>query len=601
MSRLVPMTLRVDCELNKASARAWKQIRTICGTQPKLGGLPMPRMPADCILSEAAASNHVNQFFLQPLAHTFNDVARCTRQLQSSTDPLDPSIDTRLLRALAQVRRVTIVHQGYKAPLDTPDHDADNLHSPPLDRIRLGQLVRHDRRFQDLRQAIANDEDTGVAPDISSVAASDGEAIEQAKRRILLPIPDYTVCWVGGRDVPEAKGGIPFFLMQVEDRNDLSFERMRDVLTEFQLFVRREEDQILFKERGIIRLRLLYCHENSLLESEAEQVFVAVSHLCSQMFQARLTYGTLSNSLWTMTMTIDWNHPHEPGQHVSITLMDSKTGEMAPAWTEEDEPVDDADDDGEAVLPDYFQYGLAVGAQQLATGLIHRDIFEEALHKIAAKHALYAELVCTGMLIPDSEEDASTTSSDGDPDTDDEGGAVGRHNAGRDDDEYVDAPRRRKRRRPANPDPSTDAVKRPRTSTPQDTADVNARLLALIDDASLRTEVQRFLALDNSTTVTAFHKHDLIKMLCAAYPYAPMTKTGAIRLNDPAVTPTTRAPHLRATDKAVFTVGCLWNGWLPKDYCTRLAWMDYPDSARAMAKEARMSKDTSAGKIARQL
>ncbi|SJX64335.1 uncharacterized protein SRS1_14983 [Sporisorium reilianum f. sp. reilianum] len=174
-------------------------------------------------------------------------------------------------------------------------------------------------------------------------------------------------------------------------------------------------------------------------------------------------------------------------------------------------------------VPDLFKYALSTAVLQLSTGLVSARVFEQVISTLAEKHARYAQLIF---------------------------------------------------RQGPSSEPTCRAA----------TQDTNHRLLDLIQDDRSRTELERLLSLDETTTAIPFRKEELLRVLCALFPYDPVVRKRGIR----SAASFDRANRDRsfnevATDHLVLSFGGIWNGWLPAGYCERLASVEYPEAAKAKA------------------
>ncbi|CBQ68700.1 hypothetical protein sr14983 [Sporisorium reilianum SRZ2] len=174
-------------------------------------------------------------------------------------------------------------------------------------------------------------------------------------------------------------------------------------------------------------------------------------------------------------------------------------------------------------IPDLFKYALSTAVLQLSTGLVSARVFEQVISTLAEKHARYAQLIF---------------------------------------------------RQGPSSEPTCRAA----------TQDTNHRLLDLIQDDRSRAELERLLSLDETTTAIPFRKEELLRVLCALFPYDPVVRKRGIR----SAASFDRAKRDRsfnevATDHLVLSFGGIWNGWLPAGYCERLASVEYPEAAKAKA------------------
>ena len=226
---------------------------------------------------------------------------------------------------------------------------------------------------------------------------------------------------------------------------------------------------------------------------------------------------------------------------------------------------------------------MALVGLELRKGIIQPDAFDRALAIIAQHHDLHGDLAGDD----DSEECGNSGDDDNSDDQDDDG-------------EGDDAQRQRS-------DSGGEAMimesaieallKRALTrNLAQPTASVTKSMRSPWSyyPSPLQTRGSAFLGYERERVSLPCKKSELLKFLCAVFPYTPRRQPTKSNENNADrrrrqkthIPVSTQLPIIGASDWSALELGSIYSGRLPDGYCTRLVWVDYPNDAKDLADKA---------------
>ncbi|SPO21253.1 uncharacterized protein UTRI_00730 [Ustilago trichophora] len=540
-NRLFPKTVQLDNEMPERMTLMSRKILRIAtsATTNLFQSIGEGKM-RDKIYNEAEAQAHIYDRLLIPLRYLFIGLIQCARQDNTANLPEDEE----LLRALKQALSISARMQDTRHMFATPHHDKATYQSTRLNRGFLSidlssNFEAHSRVHESLlhfntsqeptSSSISGSSNASEAPAASnaSIASNTTAAFVAAETSpTALPfgrrVPDLTLCWAGIQDDDNARGGIPFYMIEVKDPNKLGFHQAQAYITRFEeFFIDIDEfaaEINTFKQHGTMNIRFLLNRKKSPLNPLATSFWSNLSRHYQCLFAGRQTYGCFTTGTLAIGMRLDWEHETEPGQHLKITIFDCETNTMQPAWN----PSAEANT-APHLFPNLHSFSFVYATLQLETRLIPMQHFARAVD----------------LLSRDESEDESPDSGLADNEEYEEAHdhrAVGHRREDNGERETAESNSRAhldrscKRGRPSE-DADAPMVKRARnslaSSSPpsavQDLAEKtpNEVLQECVKDPRCKAEIERYLDLDETKVALPFPKKDLARVLCAAFPLDP--------------------------------------------------------------------------------